>query len=128
MGGTWGWGILRKGPFKSGPVGCVCCTLDCQVSGGCWTGQTSSDTGLTRLVLEDSCLCYICSSFFLLPLPPFPFPLFSFSNISSSTSPPPPTSLFPSFLFFFPPLFLDHSSVIPPLPFTSISRSPMPLA
>ena len=28
-----------------------------------------------------------------------------------------PTSLFPSFLFFFPPLFLDHSSVIPPLPF-----------
>ena len=120
MGSTWGWGILWKGPFKSGPVSCVCCTLDCQVSGGRWTGQTSSDSGSTRLILKDSRLCYVCSSLL------FPFSFSSllllqhlFLYLSSS-----PYFPFHSFLFS----FLPHPLIIPfpSLSSPSSSHSPLP--
>ena len=101
MGGTWGWGILWEGPLKSGPVGCIRCTLDCQVPGGCWTGQTSSDTGLTCLILKDSWSYSLCT-----PLPSF--------SPSLSPSSPSPTSLPPSTSFFPHPSF--SPSPVSPLP------------
>ena len=112
MGSTWGWSILWEGPLESGPVGCICCTLDCQVSGGCWTGQTSSDTGLTGLMPVHVYL--FLPPFFPLPfLPLLPLPPL-FLHLSSSLYFPFPTSLFfsltcSSFLSF--PLFssLSHS-------------------
>lgn len=113
MGSTWGWGILWKGPFKSGPVSCVCCTLDCQVSGGGWTGQTSSDSGSTHLMLKDSHLCYVCSSLL--------FPFLFLSSPSPTSLPLPlllpllPFSLLP---LFFPSSPLDHSLPLPS-PFSS---------
>ena len=117
MGGTWGWGILWEGPLESGPVGCICCTLDCQVPGGCWTGQTSSDTGLTCLILKDSWSYSLCT----------PLPSFSPSLSPSSPSPtslPPPLFL-PLLPFSHIPLFLPHPFLPFPL-FSSLSFPPSP--